>query len=106
MARGREYRRWKTLSKYVSRLKKHMYYWLVRDGVVVTRNGHTRPNWRKPKTWRELDEKGGHSKLLRNTGSIESNLKWEKADKRNKIKKLRSKSKDIINEELNNELKK
>ena len=103
--RGKEYRRWKEITKYVSRLKKHMYYWLVRDGVRVTKDGRIFPHWRKPKTWKELDEKGGHSKLLKKTGSIEPNLKWEKADKKNKIKKLRAKSKDIIDEELNNELK-
>jgi hypothetical protein len=98
--RGKEYRRWKSTMKYISRLKKNMYYWLIRDEET---NGNVFRKWRKPKSWKELDEKGGHSKKLKKTPCMTKKTKWEKIDDKNRIKELRTESKNIIKEELNNE---
>ena len=102
MTRGKAWNRWKTHLKYISRLKKHMYYWLVQDGEKTLNNGRVVKIWRKPKSWKELDEKGGHSKLLRDTPSIEKKAKWEKVDDKRRIKSSREEGKKIIDEELNN----
>lgn len=106
MSRGKAYNIWKSKTKYISRLKKCVYYWLVQDGVKVTKDGYIYKNWRKPKSWKELDEKGGHSKLLKKTVCITPKLKWEKCDDKKRIKDIRQESKDIIDEELNNDLEK
>lgn len=106
MSRGKAYNIWKTKSKYISRLKKNMYYLLVADEekVYSVKTGKIikYKNWRRPRTWKELDEKGGHSKLLKKTSVIWKKGKWEKADDHNRIKGLREESRKIIDEELNN----
>ena len=102
--RGRAYRRWKTLLKYVSRVKENMYYWKVTDDAESTKKGYFyRRKWRSPESWKELDEKGGHIKLLKNSASVTKKTKWEKIDDRNRIKEIREESKRIINNEINSE---
>ena len=106
MSRGKAYNIWKAKSKYISRLKKNMYYLLVADEekVYSVKTGKIikYKNWRRPHTWKELDEKGGHSKLLKKTSVIWKKSKWEKVDDHNRIKDLREESRKIIDEELNN----
>ena len=107
MSRGKAYNIWKAKSKYISRLKKRMYSMLVADKkkTIITDTGKRIEikQWRKPCSWRELDEKGGHSKLLRNTSVIWKKSKWEKVDDHARIKGLREESRKIIDEELNND---
>lgn len=103
MSKGRAYRRWRSLLKYISRLKKNMYYWKVTDDSEPAKKGYFyMKKWRSPQSWKELDEKGGHAKLLKNTVSFVKKTKWEKVDDRNRIKDLREESKRIIDNELNN----
>jgi hypothetical protein len=103
MSKGRAYRRWRSLLKYISRLKKNMYYWKVTDDSEPTKKGYSyMKKWRNPESWKELDEKGGHAKLLKKTASFVKKTKWEKIDDRNRIKDLREESKRIIDNELNN----
>jgi hypothetical protein len=103
MSKGRAYRRWRSLLKYISRLKKNMYYWKVTDDSEPTKKGYSyMKKWRNPESWKELDEKGGHAKLLKDTASFVKKTKWEKIDDRNRIKDLREESKRIIDNELNN----
>ena len=108
MSRGKAYNIWKTKSKYISRLKKNMYYLLVADEEKVYYVKASkivikyRKNWRRPRTWKELDEKGGQSKLLKKTPVIYKKSKWEKVDDHARIKGLREESRKIIDEELNN----
>ena len=78
-----------------------MYYWLVKDGEKVNRFGYTITNWRKAKSWKELDEKGGNIKRLKKTVS-QGKTTWEKVDMRKEIKKRRKDDKNSIDEELNN----
>ena len=106
MSRGKAYNIWKTKSKYISRLKKQMYFWLVVDDkkTIVTKTGKIVKRWKKPATWRELDEKGGHSKLLKKTSVIYKKHKWEKEYDHQRIKDLRDESKKIIDDELNDDL--
>jgi hypothetical protein len=111
--RGKAYRRWKTFSKYVSRIKKRLYYMKVQYGEVDTTstNGKVfkRKLWRSPESWKEVDEKGStYSKSLKDTPTPYKDP-WKKVDDKRRIKELRDESKRIIderiNEELNNELK-
>ena len=108
MSRGKAYNIWKTKSKYISRLKKNMYNMLVADEEKAYYVKASKiivkyyKNWRRPRTWKELDEKGGHSKLLKKTPVIYKKSKWDKVDDRNRIKDLREESRKLIDEELNN----
>ena len=101
MSRGKAYNIWKSKSKYISRLKKHMYYWLVVDSEHRRKDGKLIKHWRRPKNWKELDQKNSHSKLLKKTTCIYKKHKWEKVYDHNRIKDLRDESRKIIDEELN-----
>lgn len=79
-----------------------MYYWLVKDGEKVNRFGYAIPNWRKAKSWKELDEKANHVKRLKKTVS-QGKTSWEKVDMRKEIKKRRKDDKSSIDEGLNND---
>ena len=103
MSRGKAYNIWKGRLKYVSRLKHQMYFWIVKDGKKRSYNGTLIDNYRKPNSWKELDEKGGHSKLLKKTPSMHKKSKWEKVYDRNYIKDLREESRKIIDEQLKDE---
>ena len=91
--RGRAYRRWKTFTKYVSKVKDRMG-WYVDDPNAP--RGH-----RHPKDWKELDKGNNEEvKMLKKTSTRWSS-KWEDAEDHIRIKKLRKDDKDIINEALN-----
>ena len=80
-----------------------MYYWKVTDDTEPTKNGYFYiRKWRRPESWKELDEKGGNAKLLKNSASFTKKTKWEKIDDKNRIKEIRDESKRIIDDELNN----
>lgn len=90
--RGRAYRRWKTFTKYVEKLKERMG-WYVDDPNAP--RGH-----RHPKDWRELDStEDNYVKILKKT-STKWSSKWEDADDHTRIKKLRREGKDLIDDEL------
>ena len=101
--RGKAYRRWKTFSKYVSRIKERLYYMKVQYGEVeaVTTNGKIfkKKLWRSPESWKEAEEVC--SKQLKKTPTPYTEP-WKKVYDRQNIKKIREDSKNIINEELNN----
>lgn len=104
--RGKAYRRWKTFSKYVSRIKKRLYYMKVQYGEVdtISTNGKVfkRKLWRSPESWKEADETGSSgSKFLKDTPTPYTDL-WKKMDDKKYIKELREEARRIINEELNN----
>ena len=93
--RGRAYRRWKTFTKYVEKLKERMG-WYVDDPNAP--RGH-----RHPKDWKELDStEDNYVKILKKT-STKWSSKWEDADDHIRIKKLRREDKTLIDEELNGE---
>ena len=95
--RGRAYRRWKTFTKYVEKLKERMG-WYVDDPNAP--RGH-----RHPKDWRELDStEDNYVKILKKT-STKWSSKWEDADDHTRIKKLRREGKDLIDDELKGEEK-
>ena len=95
--RGRAFRRWKTFTKYISKVKKRMG-WFVDDQNAP--RGHRHPN-----NWRELDTDEAHDvKMLKKTSTRWSS-KWEDYDDKIRIKKIRQDSKNIIDEELNKEEK-
>ena len=90
--RGRAYRRWKTFTKYVEKLKERMG-WYVDDPNAP--RGH-----RHPKDWKELDStEDNYVKILKKT-STKWSSKWEDADDHTRIKKLRREGKDLIDDEL------
>lgn len=93
--RGRAYRRWKTFTKYVEKLKERMG-WYVDDPNAP--RGH-----RHPKDWKELDStEDNYVKILKKT-STKWSSKWEDMDDHIRIKKLRREDKTLIDEELNGE---
>ena len=95
--RGRAYRRWKTFTKYVAKLKERMG-WYVDDPNAP--RGH-----RHPKDWKELDStEDNYVKILKKT-STKWSSKWEDADDHTRIKKLRREGKDLIDDELKGEEK-
>lgn len=90
--RGRAYRRWKTFTKYVEKLKERMG-WYVDDPNAP--RGH-----RHPKDWKELDSTDdNYVKMLKKT-STKWSSKWEDADDHTRIKKLRKEGKSLIDDEL------
>ncbi len=90
--RGRAFRRWKTFTKYVSKIKDRMG-WYVDDPNAP--RGH-----RHPKDWKELDStEDNYVKILKKT-STKWSSKWEDADDHTRIKKLRREGKDLIDDEL------
>ena len=92
--RGRAFRRWKTFTKYVSKLKERMG-WYVEDPNAP--RGH-----RHPKDWKELDvdDNNNYVKMLKKT-STKWSSKWEDADDKIRHKKLRRDGKNLIDDELN-----
>lgn len=90
--RNRAYRRWKTFTKYVEKLKERMG-WYVDDPNAP--RGH-----RHPKDWKELDStEDNYVKMLKKT-STKWSSKWEDADDHTRIKKLRKEGKNLIDDEL------
>ena len=91
--RGRAFRRWKTFTKYVSKIKDRMG-WYVDD--PNTPKGH-----RHPRSWKELDidKDNSYVKMLKKT-STKWSSKWEDADDHRRIKKMRQDGKDEIEKEL------
>ena len=96
--RGRAYRRWKTFTKYVSKLKERMG-WHINDPNAPR-------GYRHPKDWKELDvdENNNYVKMLKKT-STKWSSKWEDAEAHTRIKKLRREGKTIIDDELKREEK-
>jgi len=107
--RGKAYRRWKTLTKYASRIKERLYYMRVQYGETEVKlpNGkvYKRKLWRSPESWKEADEVGSAGyKSLKDTPTPYKDP-WKKVDDKKHIKEIRDESRRIIDEELNNELK-
>ena len=90
--RGRAYRRWKTFTKFISKIKKRMG-WYVDDP-------NSPRGFREAKNWKELNTDDYHSiKMLKKTSTRWSS-KWEDYEDHIRIKKLRKDGKNIIDEEL------
>lgn len=90
--RGRAYRRWKTFTKYISKVKERMS-WYVDDPNAPS--GH-----RHPKNWKELNTDDFHEvKMLKKTTTRWSS-KWEDEEDHTRIKKMRGEGRDIIDNEL------
>ena len=104
--KGRAYRRWKTITKYVSRIKKRMYWMRVQYGEYEDDfNGIKRKRvlWRRPESWKEADgvDSTG-AKSLKDTPTPYSEP-WKKRESHRRIKEIREESKRIIDNELNTE---
>lgn len=107
MSKGRAERRWKTFAKYVSRIKKRLYWMKVQYGEYEADfNGvkYKRVLWRQPKDWKEADgvDSTG-SKSLKDTPTPYKEP-WKDVYDRQRIKDLRDESKRIIEDELNNNI--
>jgi len=90
--RGKAYRRWKTFTKYISKVKERMG-WYVDDPNAP--RGH-----RHPKNWKEMDTDDAHEvKMLKKTSTRWSS-KWEDYDDHIRIKKIREESRKIIDNNL------
>ena len=90
--RGRAFRRWKTFTKYVSKIKDRMG-WYVDDPNAP--RGHRHPN-----NWKELDtDDANYVKMLKKTATKWSS-KWEDSDDHIRIKKMRQEGKNEIGEQL------
>ena len=103
--RGKAYRRWKTLTKYVSRIKKRLYYMKVQYNEIdaVTNDGvvYKKKLWRSPESWKEADKTdSAGSKLLKKTPTPYKDP-WKKTYDKKNIKELRENNRRIIDEELN-----
>jgi hypothetical protein len=93
--RGRAFRRWKTFTKYVSKVKERMG-WYVDDPNAP--RGH-----RHPKNWKEMDTDDAHEvKMLKKTSTRWSS-KWEDCEGKTRIKKMRQDDRNIIEDGLNND---
>ena len=91
--RGRAFRRWKTFTKYVSKLNERMG-WHVADPNAPRGSRH-------PKNWQEMDRDDFHeAKMLKKTATRWSS-KWEDADDKRRIKKMRKDDKNAIEDGLN-----
>lgn len=91
--RGRAYRRWKTFTKYVSKVKDRMG-WYVDDPNAPS--GH-----RHPKNWKELDStEDNYIKMLRKTTTRWSS-KWEDVEGHTRIKKIRQDDRNVIEDGMN-----
>ena len=91
--RNRAYRRWKTFTKYISRMKERMW-WYIEDPDAPR-------GMRHPKNWKELDkdENNAEVKMLRKT-TTRWTSKWSRAEAHLRIKKLREDDRNVIDEEL------
>ena len=90
--RGRAYRRWKTFTKYLAKVRERMG-WYVDDPNAPRGRRH-------PKTWKELDRDDAHDvKMLKKTSTRWSS-KWEDYENHIRIKKLRQEGRDEIDEQL------
>lgn len=83
--RGREYRRKKTFSKYITRLKEQQYYALI----PLKEKPHGVNDWRKPLSYVDFKENSTWAKLLKNTPCRFKDA-WKKIDKKNTIHKQRN----------------
>lgn len=93
--RGRAFRRWKTHTKYVAKVKERMG-WYVDDPNAPT--GH-----RHPKNWKEMDTDDAHEvKMLKKTSTRWSS-KWEDCEDKTRIKKIRQDDRNIIEDGLEEE---
>lgn len=95
--RGKAYLRDKEQTKFISRLKKHLYYAWLND-----ENGLPIPKSCRSKiTWKDLVGKQ-FFKLLRKTRTVGSGS-WDKYEYKQENKKDRIKAKKDIREFINNE---
>lgn len=91
--RGRAFRRWKTFTKYVAKLNERMG-WHVADPNAPRGSRH-------PKNWQEMDRDDFHeAKMLKKTATRWSS-KWEDADDKRRIRKMREDDKNAIEDGLN-----
>lgn len=92
--RGRAFRRWKTFTKYVSKIKDRMG-WYVDDPNAPR-------GYRHPKNWKELDStEDNYVKMLRKTTTRWSS-KWEDVEDHTRIKKIRQDDKNVIEDGMKN----
>ena len=89
------------MRKYVSNLKKNLYWLILDDASRFPLSQHE--NW-KPKNWKEADKKCKFAKLLKNGGNYERISgydKWERAINKAKKHKDRTEWKeDAVNEAM------
>lgn len=94
MEKGRAYRRWKNISKYISRLKENVHRWLVYDP-----SQNRRSPYRNAKDWKDLDENSKFVKVLKKTVTRYTDP-YDKIERHKGIKKARREGKKIIDVEL------
>lgn len=103
--RDRAWRRKKTESKWNSRCKRFMFDSAIEDGKRIhsytTEDGIKKtyivPNYRKPKTWKEMKKEDPWAKYLKNSSTSHS---WvsDQLDNKHDIKMQRVNNKKVINE--------
>ena len=84
-----------TIRKYISRIKKHLYYIRILDGYRISRNGIKMYNRRKAINWKDADENCPWIKRLKH-GKVYGRSTMNVLEKHFKIKKLREESKKLI----------
>ena len=87
--RDKAYRRWKDRMKYISRLKKVLHYWVVKDKNAPYK-------WRNAKNWKELDTLGSKAKQYK-TVTKKWSYTYDKIESHIRNKKQRKEGKDITN---------
>lgn len=84
-----------TTRKYISRIKKQLYYIKILDGYRVSSNGIKMYNRRKAINWKDADENCPWVKRLKH-GKVYGRSTMNVLEKHFKIKKLREESKKLI----------
>lgn len=92
-----------TMRKYISRIKKRLYYIFIKDGYRGYSKNIIIPRWRKTSSWKEADEKCSWVKLLKH-GKVYGRSTMSVLEKHYKIKKIREESKKLIKNYMKNEL--
>ena len=86
-----------TMRKYISRIKKQLYFIRILDGYRISRNGIKMYNRRKAINWKDADENCPWVKRLKH-GKVYGRSTMNVLEKHYKVKKIRRESKNITRE--------
>lgn len=67
--RGKAWRRYKNISKYITRLKNNLYYCSIEDKARFSIKQKFN-SWKIPKNWKEFKNNSHFANLLKNTKTI------------------------------------
>jgi len=83
-----------TMRKYISRIKKQLYFIRILDGYRISRNGVKLYNRRRAINWKDADENCPWVKRLKH-GKVYGRSTMNVLEKHFKVKKLREESKKL-----------